>query len=325
MLREMLPFWVSIAILSLLQGAVVTMPSAGVPPESRARRLPPAWQARLDRLGAGAWALIPPASVVVFVLVAQAAAHASAETLTYAALVGVPVLAALALGWLTAAARPARALCAVALFALAWADRGGLAGHGAAVLLSALSCAALGVILARVTPARWLALGILAMAVADTAFVLSNLLQHPNSVLNAAHPAAGLPRLQSAAFGSAVMGYGDLFVAGVLGGLVARRAGRQMQLRAAALTALFALGFDLLFFAVSELPATVPVALALLALSGELGLRGERRDTVRQGAALAGGRRGYTLARLDGPATTSGAGQRLSAPDVPPGTVPPGG
>src|SRR5437763_1242728 len=90
MLREMLPFWVSIAILSLLQGAVVAMPRAGLPPESRARRLSPAWQARLDRLGAGAWALIPPASVVVFVLVAQAAAHASAETLTYVALVGVP-------------------------------------------------------------------------------------------------------------------------------------------------------------------------------------------------------------------------------------------
>src|SRR4051794_34606475 len=325
MLREMLPFWLSIAILSLLQGAVVAMPRAGLPWESRAQRRWRAWQARLDRLGTGAWALIPPASVVVFVLVAQAAAHASAETLTYVALVAVPLLAALALGWLTAGARPAHTLFALALFALAWADRGGLAGHGAAVLLSALSCAALGVILARVTPARWLALGILAMAVADTAFVLSDLLQHPNSVLNAAHPAAGLPRLQSAAFGSAVMGYGDLFVAGVLGGLVARRAGRQMQLRAAALTALFALGFDLLFFAVSELPATVPVALALLALSGELGLRGERRDTVRQGAALAGGRRGYTLARLDGPATTSGAGQRLSAPDVPPGTVPPGG
>src|SRR5437763_1242730 len=83
-----------------------------------------------------------------------------------------------------------------------------------------------------------------------------------------------------------------------------RRAGRQMQLRAAALTALFALGFDLLFFAVSELPATGPVALALLALSGELGLRGERRDTARQGAALAGGRRGYTLSCLVGPAPT---------------------
>ena len=32
------------------------------------------------------------------------------------------------------------------------------------------------------------------MAVADTALVVSELLQHPNDALNAAHPAAGLPQ-----------------------------------------------------------------------------------------------------------------------------------
>src|SRR5437764_2659067 len=255
MLREMLPFWLSIAALSLFQGAVVALPRAVAPRSRRTSGSPPrsTW---LDRRGAGAWALILPASVVVFVIVARAAAHPSAQTLTYVALVAVPPLAMLALGWLTGPARPARALLAVALFALAWDDRGGLAGQGAAVLLSGLSCAALGVLLARLTPARWLALGICAMAIADTAFVVSDLLQQPNSVLNAAHPAAGLPRLQSAAFGSAVMGYGDLFVAGVLGGLLGRTAGRRAQLRASALTALLAACFDLLFFAVSALPAT---------------------------------------------------------------------
>ncbi len=79
---------------------------------------------------------------------------------------------------------------------------------------------------------------------------------------------AGLvaPRLQSAVFGSAVMGYGDLFVAGALGGLLALAAGRALQLRGAALTAIFALAFDLLFFALDELPATVPVAAALIAI-----------------------------------------------------------
>jgi hypothetical protein len=102
------------------------------------------------------------------------------------------------------------------------------------------------------------------MAVADSALVISDLLQRPNNALNAAHPAAGLPRLQSAVFGSAVMGYGDLFVAGVLGGLLALTVGRSTQVRVAGLTALLALTFDLLFFAVDELPATVPVAAALL-------------------------------------------------------------
>jgi drug/metabolite transporter superfamily protein YnfA len=249
----MLPFWISIALLSLAQGTLVALPRALPAP-------------RLARLRARRWALIPAASVVLFVFVARAAEHASAEGLTYLALVGVPLLAALALGWLVRGARPLGALLVVPLFAVAWADRGGLAGQGAAVVLSVLSCVTLGVLLAAVTPPRWLAGGIVAMAVADTALVVSDLLQRPNNQLNAARPAAGLPQLQSAAFGSAVMGYGDLFVAAALGALLAIAAPRAIQLRGAALTALLALGFDLLFFAVDELPATVPVALALIAL-----------------------------------------------------------
>lgn len=249
----MLPFWISIALLSLLQGAVVAPP--------RPLSLP-----RLARLRGRRWAAIPPLSVIVFVFVARAAETASAHSLTYLALIAVPLLAALALGWLARGARPLLALLVVPLFALAWADRGGLAGEGAAVALSALSCVALGVLLAAVTPPRWLAAGIVTMAAADTALVVSDLLQRPNNALNAAHPAAGLPRLQSAVFGSAVMGYGDLFIAGVLGGLLAVTMGRSPQLRGAVLTALFALGFDLLFFAVNELPATVPVAFALIVM-----------------------------------------------------------
>jgi len=53
----------------------------------------------------------------------------------------------------------------------------------------------------------------------------------------------------------------------VLGGLLAITASRSLQLHAARLTVLFALGFDLLFFAVNELPATVPVALTLILLA----------------------------------------------------------
>jgi hypothetical protein len=252
----MMPFAISIAVLSLVQGAIVAVPRA--------------WDAgRLARLRGRRWAAIPPLSVVAFVLIAREAERASADGLTYLALVAVPVLAALALGWLGWYADPPRprwALLVVPLFALAWADRGGAAGEAAALGLSALSCAALGALLAAVTPPRWLAGGIVAMALADTALVVSNLLQRPNNALNAAHPAAGLPRLQTAVFGTAVMGYGDLFVAGVLGGLLATALGRRWQLRGAALVALLALGSDLLFFFVDELPATVPVAITLLVL-----------------------------------------------------------
>jgi hypothetical protein len=282
----MIPFSISIALLSLVQGAVVAVPRAWDP-------------GRLDRLQSRRWALVPPASVILFVLIAREAERASADGLTYLALVAVPALAALALGWLAWDAdppRPRRALLVLPLFALAWADRGGLAGEGAALGLSALSCAALGALLATVTPPRWLAAGIVAMAAADTALVVSDLLQRPNNALNAAHPAAGLPRLQSAVFGSAVMGYGDLFVAGVLGGLLASAMSRSWQLRGAALTAALALSFDLLFFVVNELPATVPVALTLLVLTAcvrrsrssaapRSGARKPRRRPARSGVS----------------------------------------
>ena len=272
----MLPFWISIALLSLAQGAVVALPQPPRALSGFARARAPAGPATareplpstdpLRRLRTGRWGLLPPASVLAFVFIARAAERPSAQALTYLALCAVPALAALALGYLVPRARPRLTLLVLPLFALAWADRGGLAGQAAALALTALSCVALGVALALLTPRRWLAAGIVAMAVADTALVVSDLLQRPNSTLNAAHPAAGLPRLQSAVLGSAVMGYGDLFIAAALGALLAV-AGLRMKLYGAALTALLALCMDLLFFVVDELPATVPVAVALLTIA----------------------------------------------------------
>ncbi len=247
-----LPFWLSIGALSLLQGGVVAiavkLPAIGVLVRARSR----------------SWALIPAGSVIVFVAVVGSIGDSGAQALSYFALVAVPVLAAVALVFITPTARRARALIALALFALAWADRGGLAGEAAAVVLTALSCVTLGLLIAYVTPERALEAGIVTMAIVDSALVISDLLQHPNSVLNGAHPAAGLPRLQAATFGSAVMGYGDLFVAGAFGGLLTLHATKTSRLWAAAIVAVCATAFDLLFFFVDELPATVPVALTLL-------------------------------------------------------------
>ncbi len=234
----------------------------------------------MERLHSSFWALVPALSVIGFVVIGMLAERASAQALTYIALVAVPLLAALALGWLMHGGRPLLALLVVPLFVLAWSERGALVGEGAALALSALSCVALGALIAGVTPARWLALGIVAMAVVDAALVISDLLQAPNNALNVAHPIGGLPRLQAELFGSAVMGYGDLFIAGVLGGLLAclplrtrdapegaPAANRSRQLTGALLTALLAVAFDFLFFAVDELPATVPVASALVILA----------------------------------------------------------
>jgi hypothetical protein len=286
-------------VLSFAQGAVVAVPRAWRP-------------GRLARLRGRRWALIPPLSVLAFVLIAREAERASANGLTYLALIAVPALAALTLGWLAWYADPPRprwALLVVPLFALAWADRGGVAGEAAALGLSALSCAALGALLAAVTPVRWLAVGIVAMALADIALVVSDLLQRPNNALNAAHPAAGLPRLQSAVFGSAVMGYGDLFVAGVLGGLLAA-VSRRWQLRGAALTIAIALVLDLLFFFVDELPATVPVALTLLVLMA-LGRPGLRWARPRPRPPASGARSGSAA---DGRPERSGPGPARTLP-----------
>ena len=73
------------------------------------------------------------------------------------------------------------------------------------------------------------------------------------------------------------MGYGDLFAAACLGGLLALASGRALQRRAALLTAALAVAMDFLFFAVDELPATVPVALTLLVLVARRRLRSARR------------------------------------------------
>jgi hypothetical protein len=209
------------------------------------------------------WALVPLGSIVAVVFAIRYVSDA-ATGLTYLAVATVPLLAAAALGWAARGSRLPLALSAIPLFAIAWAAHRSLAGEAAAAVLSALSCVTLGALLAAVTPPVWLKAGIVTMAAADSWLVISDLLQAPNAALIAAHPAAGLPRLQSVLFGSVSMGYGDLFVAALLGAVLAVE--QRLQAPAALLTFVLAALFDLLFLTVAELPATVPVALALIGL-----------------------------------------------------------
>jgi hypothetical protein len=241
-------FAVSIAILGLVQAALVALPAPRPRP------------ALLGWARSPWWALIPALSIAAVIAVIELDSN-SATWLSYLALVTVPPLAAVALGLLVRGGQPVWALATLPLFALAWATPDSLAGEAAATAFSGLACIALGWLLVSVAPARWLRLGVYAMAAIDTWFVASDLLQGPNAVLSAAAPAGGLPRLQAVHLGSALMGFGDLFVAALVGCLLARS--RLRQLEAALLVAILALAFDLLFFAVDELPATVPVALAL--------------------------------------------------------------
>ena len=259
-----MPFALSISILGLVQAALVALPRGPLPELPRPLRLRSRW-----------WALVPAGSILAVIAVIELDSG-SATALSYLALVAVPPLAALALGLLVRGARTAWALAAIPLFALAWATPGSLAGEAAATALSGLACVSLGWLLVSVVPAHWLRLGIYAMAALDTYVVATDVLQGPNSVLTVAHPAADLPRLQAVHLGSAAMGFGDLFVAALVGCLLASR--RRFQLGAAALVAILALAFDLLFFAVDELPATVPVAVALALVQRYWGSSGAFRD-----------------------------------------------
>jgi hypothetical protein len=244
-----LAFIPSDAALLALQAGVVAAPR----PIERVK-----W---LERFRGRGWALVPIGSIVLVIFAIRYVSD-TATGLTDLALVAVPILAAVALGWAMRGARLYAALAAIPLFIIAWTSKNTLVGEAAGALLSALSCVTLGVLLSAVTPSRWLKAGIVLMAVADVWLVATDLLQSPNTALVAAQPPAGLPQLQSEIFGTVTMGYGDLFVAALLGAVLASQWRRQWQ--AAVLTLVIAGLFDLLFFFINELPATVPVALALL-------------------------------------------------------------
>jgi hypothetical protein len=241
-------FIVANAVLVTAQAGLVALPRRGVPEP-------------LERFGGRAWALVLPLSIAV-VVAAIALEPQVADGLTWLAFIAIPPLAAAALGWAAHGARPWLAPLAAPLFVLAWARTGSLAGDAAAAALTALSCVTLGRLLAGVVPGAWLKAGIVAMAVIDAILVFGNQLQGPNAVLNAAAPAEGLPQLQYLDLHYASMGYGDVFVAGVLGGVLA--AERVRQLPVAALVLGLSVAWDALFFTVDTLPATVPVAAGLL-------------------------------------------------------------
>jgi hypothetical protein len=238
------------SILLAFQALLVALTGAGIP----------SW---LDRLKSRGWALILPLSIAG-VVAGIAIFPQLADGLTWIALILVPPGAILALGWALHGARPPLAIVGVLLVAFAWIETGTLAGDGAAALCTALSAATLGRLIAGVVGALYLKLAIVAFAGIDAFLVFGNQLQGPNAVLNAAVPAPGLPQLQYLELHYASMGYGDVFVAGVLGGVLAAEGRKQWP--AAILVLVFAALWDLLFLvdSINTLPATVPIAVALI-------------------------------------------------------------
>jgi hypothetical protein len=319
------------AVLLAVQAGLVAAPQA----------LPAGVTSKLKRLRGRGWAAIPVASIVGVILMIRYASG-TATWLTWLALIAVPLLAFAALAWMIHgrlgwARTGGAAILAACLFLVAWRNQSlvpvfqvGVLRHShhlvfafgwtrvwhlpaqlAGTLLCGLSCIALGVLLATVTPPSWLKAGIVLMSCADVWLIATTVLQAPNNELVAATPGSGLPQLQSETFGAMNMGYGDFFVAGVLGGVLAVQRSTQqladaaigrtaatralisygrlqigrhlgsyrLQLGAALMVFVLAALFDLLFFAFDELPATVPVAATVIILEVSFWIRRRRART----------------------------------------------
>ena len=125
------------------------------------------------------------------------------------------------------------------------------------------SCVTVGRLLAGAAPLVLLKAGVVAMAAIDAVFIFGDFFGDQNAQFNAAAPAADLPRLQVADIGDVSTDYGDFFVAGLVGGILA--AERRPQALAALAMFVVAQAFNQLFLVVDSLPGTVPPALVLLA------------------------------------------------------------
>jgi hypothetical protein len=256
----LLPYSTQNVVLVAVQAAIVALPAAGLP----------AWGRRFA--GRSWWLVIPGSIIVVVGLLAVL--PGAADALTWLAFVALPPLAAAALGWAMRGARPVYAVGPAVAFVVAVAFVDERAGEIAALVLTALSCVTLGRLLAGGAPTSWLRVGLVLMAIFDAILVFSNGIDQPNATLIAAAPAPGLPQLQFAGFDGASLGYGDLFVAGVLGGVLSREeASWSLQVGASVAVLAASLLFDLLFWVTDTLPATVPVAVVALMFGGLQGLR----------------------------------------------------
>jgi hypothetical protein len=198
----------------------------------------------------------------------RALRHPLFATLPLLGLVGVVL-------WLRAAPQQAGALAEIALLgvpllALIAAARTGLVALALVVAMVLVTIhdthSVLGALLVEVTPARWLGLGIAATAAVDLVLVASGFLGPATLALNSAGVTESLPQLQRVQLGPLTMGYADLFLPALVGALLATRARTRHWV--ALLTLCFALAAGSIFLVADRLPATVPVALALLVVEG---------------------------------------------------------
>ena len=235
-------------VLDAAQAVCIALPAAGIP-------------AVLLRLGGRAWALLAPLSLIG-TLVAIAVVPTSADLLSWVALLLVPPGCALALGWAAHGARPWLALLTIPLLAAAFAGPEDALGRAARIVLIIGSTATAGRLLAGGAPLTLLKLGVIAMATLDAILVLGNQFDEQFAGFDAALPDTGLPQLQLARVGHVATDYGDYFIAGLVGAILAAERGPQFAAAVAMLPV--AEAWNQLFLVVDSLPNTTAPALVLI-------------------------------------------------------------
>jgi hypothetical protein len=205
----------------------------------------PRTRARGDRL---IWAVAPALALAVGIAVLRLFAGGP-HALALLGAVATPALAG---------AGRVKAPVALTLWLIAWLASGRLA-QAAAVALVALAATTIAEVAARVAPRRALALGLVLLAILDVVLVWGTPQVEPASqALHAAPLPAGIPALQDATFGGAMMGWLDFVAPALLGVVVLHR------LRASVVTGLAAGAWALLLFVTGTIPATVPVLAGLI-------------------------------------------------------------
>jgi hypothetical protein len=236
-------------VLDVAQALCVGLPAAGIP-------------GFLLRLRGRGWSLVAPLSLVL-TIAAIGVSSASADVLTWIALVLVPLGCALALGWAAHGARPRLALAVAPLLAAALARPDDPLGRVSRLLLIVGSCVTAGRLLAGGAPLRFLKAGVVAMAAIDAVLIFGDFYGERFATFDSAAPAAGLPQLHVADIGDVSTDYGDFFVAGLVGAILA--AERRSQAAAAVATLATAQVYNQLLLVVDSISETAPPALVLLA------------------------------------------------------------
>ena len=166
------------------------------------------------------------------------------------------------LGWAIHGARPWMGLLAIPLLAVALLAPEDALGRAARIVLIVGSTATAGRLLAAAAPLPLLKAGVIAMAVIDAVLVLGDHFNEQFAGFDAASPGAGLPQLQLARVGDVATDYGDFFLAGLVGAILAVERGPQL-LAALAMLAV-AEAWNQLFLVVDSLPNTTAPALVLV-------------------------------------------------------------